>query len=76
MHGQAALMPRLRIPEGMVQVRVQKVDPNAPTELLQALEDPMAGGEVRRSGEYKVSPETEALIKSVGKEAAVAETPP
>lgn len=42
-----------------------------PTELLPVLGDPM--GDVRRSGEYKVSPETEALMKSV-REAAVAET--
>ncbi len=71
MHGQVALKPRLRIPDGMVRVHVSPAD--APTEILPALEDSMAGGEVRRSGEYKVSPETEALIKSV-KEAAVAET--
>ncbi len=67
----------LRIPEGMLEVHCHvvppaRVDPNAPTEILAALEDPM-GDPVRRSGEYKLSPETEALMKSV-REAAVAET--
>lgn len=46
---------------------------DAPTELLPALEDSMAPNSgIRGSGEYKVSPETEALLKSV-REAAAAE---
>ena len=65
----ATLQPPHRIPKGMVKVAVSPSE--APTELLPALGDPMSPSPgVRGSGEYKVSPETEALLKSVRESAA------